>query len=93
VARSGWPKHINIYKGAPLPLLCAQSHSRISSLCVCARVPFVYKSSVNRTHGGGSKHKKRKRDEEKGKRAGSRPQGVRVRVTGYGLRVRVRVTG
>jgi len=29
--------------GAPLG---SQSHSRISSLCVCARVPFVYKPSV-----------------------------------------------
>jgi len=27
--------------------LGSQSHSRISSLCVCARVPFVYKPSVN----------------------------------------------
>jgi len=25
----------------------SQSHSRISFLCVCARVPFVYKPSVN----------------------------------------------
>jgi len=25
----------------------SQSHSRISSLCVCARVPFAYKPSLN----------------------------------------------
>jgi len=30
-------------------LLGSQSHSRISSLCVCARVPFVYTPSVNAT--------------------------------------------
>jgi len=33
------PKHLDIYS-RELPL-GSQSHSRISSLCVCARVPFV----------------------------------------------------
>jgi len=35
-------------------LLGSQSHSRISSLCGCARVPFVYKPSVNMHRGKGA---------------------------------------
>ena len=30
----------------------AQSHIRISYLCVCARVPFVYEPSVNGSKSG-----------------------------------------
>ena len=37
------PKHLDIFKGAPLG---SQSHSRISSMCVRARAPFVYEPSV-----------------------------------------------
>jgi len=45
VASSTPPPSTLIYS-RELPL-GSQSHSRISSLCVCARVTFVYKPSVN----------------------------------------------
>jgi len=48
----GWPhREMVVWVGAvciprKLPI-GSQSHSRISSVCVCARVPFVYTPSVN----------------------------------------------
>jgi len=47
VAASTPPPSTQIYS-RELPLgVQSHSHSRISSLCVCARVPFVYKPCVN----------------------------------------------